>query len=337
MAGLAGAAAGLEIGDPAPAVQAGEWIKGAPADLAKGRSKAIYVLEFWATWCGPCRMSIPHLSELQAKYKDKGVVIIGISSEEPDKIKAFVEKMGEKMAYTVAADKQKETSRIYMEGFEVKGIPHAFIVDKQGRIAWSGSPMGGMDEALQQIIADRFDLAASKRQVMAGRLMREYFAALIKADGLEDEQGKRQGLLEAKKVGLQVCALGQKSAEVLNELSWDILTHPKVKSRDLGLALKAGKMAYELTKRKDPAVADTYARALWDSGKKAEAVQLEKQAVELARNTDERMAKSLQETLANYEQEMSTGAGESKEAGVVPMKQGAAGASGAGRATPSAP
>ena len=85
-----GVAQGLEIGDPAPALNVAEWIKGPPAVLAEGKGKTVYVIEFWATWCGPCRMSIPHLTELQAKYKGKGVVIIGVSNEQPAKIKDFV-------------------------------------------------------------------------------------------------------------------------------------------------------------------------------------------------------------------------------------------------------
>jgi thiol-disulfide isomerase/thioredoxin len=63
------------VGDKAPALQTGKWIQGEPV-TAFNRNH-VYVLEFWATWCGPCVQSIPHLNQMWQKYKDKGVVFIG--------------------------------------------------------------------------------------------------------------------------------------------------------------------------------------------------------------------------------------------------------------------
>ena len=94
----------LTIGDEAPAISVSQWVKGDPVDRLDPNKT--YVVEFWATWCGPCRVSIPHLTELQKKYKDKGVTIIGVSvwSRIRDAVAPFVEQMGDKMDYTVAID-----------------------------------------------------------------------------------------------------------------------------------------------------------------------------------------------------------------------------------------
>jgi len=68
-----------KLGDKAAPLSVKEWIEGGPADALDG--KHIYVVEFWAAWYPPCRTSIPHLTELQKKFKDKGVVFIGVSAE----------------------------------------------------------------------------------------------------------------------------------------------------------------------------------------------------------------------------------------------------------------
>ena len=157
-------AAGLraaDLGDPAKPLDIKEWVKGGPVNLSDGKGKTIYVVEFWATWCPPCRTSIPHLTEMQKKFKDKGVVFIGVTAEKSDVVKKFVEKMGDKMDYNVAIDGGK-TSEGYMEAFGIEGIPHAFIVDKEGKIAWQGHPMDGLDKVLDQMIEGKYDMAEAK-------------------------------------------------------------------------------------------------------------------------------------------------------------------------------
>ena len=94
------------VGSPAPAIKVAKWIKGSEVKgFEKGKT---YVVEFWATWCGPCRKAIPHVIELAKQYKDK-VTFVGVSVWENDEtyldsVQKFVDKMGEKMEYNVAAD-----------------------------------------------------------------------------------------------------------------------------------------------------------------------------------------------------------------------------------------
>jgi thiol-disulfide isomerase/thioredoxin len=117
-------------GSQAPPIEVAEWITSPPPDLT-GR---VYVLEFWATWCGPCVQSIPHMIELANKYKDKAVPFIALSvdrSSEP--VKKMVQSKG--MTYHVGMDNGLS------DKFSVSGIPSAFIIDRSGKIVWQGHPM----------------------------------------------------------------------------------------------------------------------------------------------------------------------------------------------------
>lgn len=103
------------------------------------------IVEFWATWCPPCRKSIPHLNEISKKYKDKGLVVVGITDED----KATVEKFrkGTPMEYTVALDEGQLGRKL-----GINGIPHAFVVDKEGKVVWHGHPLELDDKTLEGVL-----------------------------------------------------------------------------------------------------------------------------------------------------------------------------------------
>ncbi|MEK0447968.1 MAG: Cytochrome c biosis protein CycY [Verrucomicrobiota bacterium] len=104
------------------------------------------IVEFWATWCPPCRKSIPHLNEINKKFKDKGLVIIGVSNEKEDVVTKF--RATTPMEYTVALDEKRELGKT----FGITGIPHAFIVGKDGKIAWQGHPMQLTDADIEKAL-----------------------------------------------------------------------------------------------------------------------------------------------------------------------------------------
>src|SRR6266568_9513234 len=72
----------LKVGDPAPKLQTGKWVQGDP--VKEFQKEKANMFEFWATWCGPCRVSIPHLNEIHNKFKDKGLIVIGQDCWERD-------------------------------------------------------------------------------------------------------------------------------------------------------------------------------------------------------------------------------------------------------------
>jgi hypothetical protein len=170
VAGLLAAAAAfavakLDVGVKAPDLKVAKWVKG--KEIKSFKKGNVYVVEFWATWCGPCKQSIPHLTELAAKYKGK-VDFTGVSvwerQENPTdssyfaKVDEFVKTMGPKMNYNVAVDgTDKFMAKNWMQAAGENGIPAAFIIDQEGDVAWIGHPMGDLDSTLQKVLDKKWD------------------------------------------------------------------------------------------------------------------------------------------------------------------------------------
>jgi thiol-disulfide isomerase/thioredoxin len=192
----------LRIGSSAPAFQVSRTLKGKPHKaLQKGQ---LYVVEFWATWCGPCRMSIPHLTELATKHAGK-VTFIGVDVWERPKtgenlnqlVDAFVKEMGPKMGYDVAQDTEEgHMAKAWLKAAEAPGIPMAFVVDAQGRIAWMGHPME-LDPVLENLLAGKHDLTTAsanyEKQRAERKLKQQQMESLRKA-----MSGVNPGIEEAR-------------------------------------------------------------------------------------------------------------------------------------------
>lgn len=125
---------------PAPDISVERWLTGVPDMQGK-----FVLIDFWATWCGPCRRSIPHLNELYAKFKDK-LVVIGISAESEQAIRAMSDP---KIEYTIVSDTQGRTAKTA----EVTGIPHALLIDPHGIVRFEGMPHYLEEKSLEQLIA----------------------------------------------------------------------------------------------------------------------------------------------------------------------------------------
>ena len=153
----------LKWGDPAPPLAIQEFVQGEPVEQFE--SGKVYVVEFWATWCGPCLESIPHLSKLQKEHPD--VVFLGVSiDEERILVLPFVKKMRGKMTYRVAIEAHLEDDHAgamslgWLAAADASVIPTAFIVDGERRVAWIGHP-DELEEPLEEIVAGEWDIASA--------------------------------------------------------------------------------------------------------------------------------------------------------------------------------
>jgi thiol-disulfide isomerase/thioredoxin len=371
-----------ELGEAAGDVKIDKWLKGGMVDVNKGDPQNIYVVEFWATWCGPCRTSIPHLTALQKKFSARNVIIIGITDEKEAVVRKYVDEMGAKMNYLVALDDQGKTSQAFMTRYGVNTIPHAFVVQNR-KVLWHGYPMEQLEAVLEAITSGtydvqkakfaarfnpvyqefakavtagnqkqadqlgrqlqalaaqsngalpQFDLARETRNIRLSPLVKQYVSALAGNDATGAKQleaqikalspgedleairnrasvlalesqyfqavSRKGNEFQAGKIGLQLADKFKGDPDNGNQFAWFILAGEKVVHRDYPLALQVARQACEDSNYEVSQILDTYARALFESGKKQEAIDYQEKAIAKAPPGRQ---EQLEQTLKKYQ------------------------------------
>lgn len=128
------------IDTEAPEITVEKWLTEKPETNGK-----FILIDFWATWCGPCKKAIPELNEFHHKFKDQ-LIVIGISDEPMEKVKKMKHP---KIEYYSAIDTKKRLERV----FEVTGIPHCVLLDPDGIVVWEGWPQQEGFELTEEIIS----------------------------------------------------------------------------------------------------------------------------------------------------------------------------------------
>jgi thiol-disulfide isomerase/thioredoxin len=325
--------AALKIGDVAPQLKLASWVQGEPIDgFQPGHT---YVVEFWATWCGPCRANMPHMSEMQEHYQGN-VTFIGVTREDGETVARFLDKAVSKdseqtwrevVTYPLVLDANDATDNAYMKAAGLTGIPSAFVVGPDAHIEWIGHPAAIENESLlDKILAGTWDreafLARYEEKVRDEQAFRtamlalrehqekgEWDKAFVVIDRLI-EQNPEQSSFRMLKLSFLIYAqrfedateLAELVGEVhwdspphLNEIAWTLATQESDSELMLQIALRIAKRANELKQDQDPSILDTLARVHYEMGDLDEAITRQKKAVELGEGHE-----VLQKTLNMY-------------------------------------
>lgn len=321
----------LTVGDKAPELHLAKYMKGEPVDLSSG--DRVHVVEFWATWCGPCRVGMPHISELQQHHGDD-VAFVGVTREDESTVQGFFEQEAmdgktwdEVIQYRIALDDGSQTNKDYMQAAGQNGIPCAFIVGRDGFVEWIGHP-ARIDDPLQQVVDGVWDRDVEAKRFVATQKLQQlsrnlrmwinaenWDDALAALEQLQAETGKSADIAmqklmileragrseEANEVRGEVVELAWDNSAQLNAISWDIATSGD--KSNLEIALKGAKRASELTKDSDPAILDTLARVYYEMGQLDEAIEWQKKAVEHNKGQMPQIDQVLEQYLAEKEGE----------------------------------
>ena len=146
---------GPSVGEDAPSFELEAWAqlgKGEKPPSAETLKGKVVLIEFWGTWCGPCVRAMPRIQALHARYKDRGLKVLGISYETLEVTKPFCEKNG--YTFAIGSDPAKRVCSVYVH----HGWPTSIVLSKDGKIAHVGNPYSA-EEAVEKALGLETDPA----------------------------------------------------------------------------------------------------------------------------------------------------------------------------------
>ena len=165
----------LDIGSKAPSLDIEHWLQdgnGFFEHVTAFEKDKVYIVEFWATWCGPCIGAMPQLAALQNKYRGRDVQIISVTDESVDQVAALMNQNHPQTnqsfaeitsAYSLTSDPDGSVHDAYMRASNQQGIPVSFIVGKTGLIEWIGHPLE-LEMPLEAVVTGNWDREKFRKQ-----------------------------------------------------------------------------------------------------------------------------------------------------------------------------
>ena len=315
----------LVVGSDAPSLEGLTFVQGEESPSPKVR-----VVEFWATWCGPCRQSIPHINALYQLQRGNGLEVIGVSDEPQSTVEPFLRKQGSQMSYTVAIDPKKSVTERFMRAAGQNGIPCAFVIGQNKKIVYIGHPMSEeFARAVKLSLLGRYDPVLSKkaaplldaaRRSVTSKNFKEAYARYDEVIALDPEVftdvafekyrvmlNDEQNLAAAKVYikSLVDTLISASDAGALREASIVLSSDPRVTIFDNELAMVAADGMLKAASSSDPSANATVASVWYAMGDFTKAVEFQKKAMRLA---DPAAKSSYKPTLEAYELALKRGA-----------------------------
>ncbi len=142
----------IKLNKKAPDIVITDWIKNIPKD--KSFENKYIVLEFWATWCGPCIKAVPHLNELQSKFKRDDLLFISMTDEKVERVERSLKKVH--FNSIVVSDQSKKTHIAFGNGKTgLEAYPLTILIDKSNTIKWIGNPEQLSVNILEEFLNDK--------------------------------------------------------------------------------------------------------------------------------------------------------------------------------------
>jgi thiol-disulfide isomerase/thioredoxin len=290
----------LKVGSDAPNIDGLNLVQGSLADKPQVR-----VVEFWATWCGPCKASIPHINDMHKSLRRRGLEVIGVSDEKPETVANVLRLQGDRMSYVVAIDPEKKVAERFMQAAGKAGIPCAFVIGPTGKIAFIGHPMDEeFERAVRLSLDGRYDPAitrkaepilAAARRAVGVRNFAEAYRRFDEAIALSpvvmyDAAAERYRTIlvdeknedAARTYARRMLGMYEKDAPALRDLALMLASDASLPSSDVETAQMASAKLTEIAQSGDPDAFKVAAAVAYAKGDFQAASELQRKAWRIA-------------------------------------------------------
>ncbi len=289
----------------APELDIKEWRSDKIIKLEDGQNKNIYVIEFFATWCPFSQNCIAILNKVHSKWNKEGLIVIGICNESYNSLNEFIKNrkissryktqediessfstknINSQILYKLALDEKDVTYKKYMKKFGILGIPHSFIIGKDGTIVWHGHPFYGMENMLEMLFNNSYTSDTS-------RIIKEFSEKYFQYCQIIQKQEKTSSEVLEKEI-LEYVQKLSRHPDIINSCIAliNFISSQNMPNCNVDFAIKLAEKLTEKIDQQihfniyDAQICDAYAAALFKKGEYQKAIYYQNWAIERSKD-----------------------------------------------------